>query len=122
MSDAFDELSRRLSTNPSIRLDLTRYDSGSIVLDIFPGDRFFTLLYREQYGYGVDEILDDEAIPPFSDYYRYWFPTFDEAANKLAELMANPPAVGAGPTNIAPAVTPAVNLTDLPATTPHKHS
>jgi hypothetical protein len=77
--------------SPAVRTEVMTFPSGVIMLDVHCGERLFVMAYFPRDGFGVDEVLEGEG---FGTGYRYGFPDFPSARDKLLQLM-NAPLNGA---------------------------
>jgi hypothetical protein len=86
------EFGRTLSTAER-SVELKRFPSGAAWLDVRFGDRLFILAYLPTHDmFGVDEVGPDDGL---GTWFRHGFREFDEAREKLLELMRAPACVAA---------------------------
>lgn len=73
--------------NGKIKTDLTVFDSGAIMLDVFCQNRTFILVYSPTTGFGVDEVKEDDG---FDLSYKFYAKDINTAKEKLKELIIDP--------------------------------
>jgi len=72
---------------PGSKVEFTCFPSGGAMVDVRRSDnRAFVLAYSPEHGYAVDEVHADDG---FLNGYRFAYPDFNPAAEKLRELVAN---------------------------------
>ena len=84
MIDRINALAFELSTSPGVTYEVTPFASGAVYLDVWRDSRLFVLFYSPNEGFGVDEMLKNDG---FASGYRYCFPDFESAAEKLRRLV-----------------------------------
>src|SRR5437016_6222913 len=88
MATSLESLAIGLESDiPGSKVELTCFPSGGAMVDVRRSDnRTFVLAYSPAHGYAVDEVHADDG---FLSGYRFSFPDFNSAAEKLNELAAN---------------------------------
>ena len=77
-------LSEQLEMIPGQSVKLSTFPSGAAMLNVHSRDRLFVLAFSPKFGFGVDEVKDDDGI---SNFYRFVFRDFENAEKQLWELL-----------------------------------
>ncbi len=88
--DLAEMLERALRVRyPAAIVDLTRFPSNALMVDVRMGGRFFVMVFNPRDGgsFGVDEVGDDEV--GLSNHYRLAGTTIDSAIATLAGLVSS---------------------------------
>src|SRR3954470_9569144 len=89
--DEVTAFANELSPTTGVRTELATFPSGAVWLDVFVGGRHFILAYLPSYSsFGVDEVQPDEGL---GTTFRFGFPDFASAKQKLLTLLRQAPAV-----------------------------
>jgi hypothetical protein len=74
--------------SPCVQAEVEALPSGVVMMHVVRDGRLFVLDYLPSYNcFGVDEVLEGEG---FDTGYRYGYPDFPSAKDKLLQLMKEP--------------------------------
>ena len=71
---------------PDLSVEIDRFPSGSIMIDIHRNERFFVLAYSPKQGFGVDEVKEHDY---FDSGYGFVTQNLEVAFEQLRKIIAS---------------------------------